>query len=105
MIALAFSIAMIFYSCGEILSKYWGEKQSIILAISINIFYSLGVICWLYIMAKKNQLALMSSIWQILTTIATLFIGLIIFHEKLTNLQYAGVGLMILGIIALAVKF
>lgn len=91
----------VFYCIGEILSKYWGTKPALWLGIIVLLSYLTGSFCWLGIMVQKNQLALMSLIWQVLTTIISVAVGILYFHEKLTTSQWAGAVLAILGFILL----
>lgn len=93
---------MVFYSSGEILSKYWGLEPKLYLGISVIISYSIGTICWLGIMIQKNELALMSCVWAVLTTIISVGVGILAFHEKLTTIQWFGVIVSAIGLILLS---
>jgi multidrug transporter EmrE-like cation transporter len=94
-------IAMIFYAIGEILSKYWGIKPTPILGIAVMTAYMIGIFCWLGIMIQKNQLALMSCIWQVLTTGISIAVGTLYFHEKLATSQWFGIVLALVGLFLL----
>jgi len=93
-----FGIASIFYTTAEYLSKSWGYKPSLFLAFSIISCYATGSACWLAIVLQKNEIARMSMVWQIVTTILSLFVGIILLSEKLNNTQYAGVVLGLVGL-------
>ena len=93
---------MVLYCSGEILSKYWGIKPVPWLGLIVMLCYTAGSFCWLGIMVQRNQLALMSLIWQVLTTVISVAVGILYFHEKLTMLQWSGAVLTIIGFILLA---
>lgn len=93
-----YAIAAVLYSTGEVLSKYWGIQQKWSLAIAIIISYACSTICWLGIMANKNQLALMSCLWAVFSTILATGIGVLGFNERLTPIQWGGIVLSIIGI-------
>jgi multidrug transporter EmrE-like cation transporter len=96
-----YAIAMVFYFAGEVASKYWAIKQTPLIGLSAAAIYLCGTFCWLSIMAQKNQLALMSGIWQVLGTMTSMSIGLFLFHEHFTKLQWSGAALLIIGLILL----
>lgn len=96
-----YAIAMVFYCVGEVASKYWGIKQTPLSGSMAAAAYLCGTFCWLSIMANKNQLALMSGIWQVLGTMTSMSIGLLYFHEKFTTSQYAGAALLIAGLVCM----
>lgn len=92
-------ISALFFSVGEYLSKTWGIHPSLKLAILVAFVYSIGSLFWLPALLHKNQLIIMGTIWTILATLSTIAIGLIIFHEKLSALQWVGVVLSFLALI------
>lgn len=81
----------IFFAAGEYLSKRWGMMPSIGLALFVAFVYSFGALAWLPALLHKNQLVFMGTLWTILSTLVTIAIGLFIFHEKLSTLQWLGV--------------
>lgn len=93
-IIILFLIGMISYSIGAVLSKIWGDDPSFILGNLIIIAYSIGTFVWLFILIQRNDLALMSLIWQALTMVCAIFIGVFAFKEHLTVSQWFGVSLV-----------
>jgi multidrug transporter EmrE-like cation transporter len=91
-------ISATFFAAGEYLSKMWGINPSLKFALLVALVYSIGSLFWLPTLLHKNQLIVMGTIWIILATLSTIIIGFLIFHEKLTLLQWTGV---ILSFIAL----
>jgi len=97
-----FAIAMVFYSSGEYLSKHWGYKPSLLLGVSIPALYSVGTLCWLAIVLHKNEIARMSMIWQIVTTVMSVVVGVVLLREKLTTNQWVGAAIALVGLYFLA---
>ena len=98
-IYIYFFIAMFGYSGGEYFSKSWGYKPSFVLALTILSCYAVGSICWLGIVLHKNEIARMGCIWQVLTTILTMFIGAVLLKEHLTSTQWIGAGFGLIGLL------
>lgn len=88
-----------FFATGEYLSKTWGISPSFKLALLVAFVYSIGSLLWLPALLHKNQLIIMGTIWTILATLSTIAIGFLIFHEKLTVLQWVGVFLSFVALI------
>lgn len=86
---------------GDYFAKYWSTNQK-------TIFYLLGILGYFlagffYIPSLlKEGLIITSVLWQVITTVGLLVIGVAIFHETLTALQWAGVGLGIASVTVLA---
>jgi multidrug transporter EmrE-like cation transporter len=97
-----YAIAMVFYCGADILSKYFGMKPTLFMGSTVMTCYIVGTFCWLGIMAQRNELALMSLIWQILATITSVSVGVLYFQEKLTMVQWSGAAFAIVGFILLS---
>jgi len=93
-------ISALFFAVGEYLSKRWGMNPSFNFAVIVVLIYALGTFAWLPALLHKNQLAIMGTAWLLLAVMATVCVGVFVFHEKITNLQIIGV---ILAIIALGI--
>lgn len=96
-------ISALFFAAGEYLSKVWGMHPSFNLAVLVVLIYGVGTFAWLPALLHKNQLATMGTLWLLLATIATVSIGLLIFHEKLTYLQMTGVVLAAFAMVLLGI--
>jgi drug/metabolite transporter (DMT)-like permease len=90
-------ISALFFACGEFLSKLWGNNPSITLTILVVIVYAFGTLSWLPVLLYKNQLAVMGTAWLLLATIATIVIGVLVFHEKISTLQGFGIVMAIIA--------
>jgi len=97
-------ISALFFAAGEFLSKIWGQNPSIRLTILVVLVYSLGAITWLPALLHKNQLSVMGMLWLLLGVIATVLIGVFIFHEHLNNYQIIGIVLAILAMILINIQ-
>lgn len=97
--ALAWLIlSSLFFATGEFLSKKWGMKPGLTITLLVIIAYALSTVSWLPALLHKNQISTMGTIWLLLATVATVTIGIFIYHESLNFQQWVGV---ILALIAL----
>jgi len=97
-------ISALFFAAGEFLSKLWGQAPSIRLTILVVLVYSLGSITWLPALLHKNQLSVMGTLWLLLGVLATIIIGVFVFHEHLNRYQIIGVVLALLAMILINIK-
>lgn len=94
-------ISALFFAGGEYLSKIWGNGPSIYLTILVVCTYALGTLSWLPALLHKNQLAIMGTLWLLLAILATIGIGILVFHERINILQTFGIILAIAALILL----
>lgn len=92
-------ISALFFAFGEFLSKKFALAPSLSYVFAIVIIYSLGTLAWLPAILQKKQLSITGAIWSVLSLLATVLIGVIIFRERLNVLTVAGI---ILGAMAIA---
>ena len=95
-------ISALFFAYGEYLSKYWALQPRIWVMILAAITSALSMLAWLPALLYKNQLAVIGTLWAVLATIATVSIGVLIFAEKLTVLQWIGAGFALIAMALLA---
>lgn len=95
-------ISAAWFTAGEYLSKRWGMHPSFGFAVVVVLTYAIGTFAWLPALLHKNQLALMGMLWAILATVATISVGVLIFRETLTVLQWVGVGLALVALTLLS---
>jgi len=86
------------FSGGEFLSKKWGQNPGWLLTVAVVTAYAVGSCLWLPALLHKNELARMGTLWYLLTTPMTVFLGVVIFHEKMTNGQWAGIALALVAL-------
>jgi multidrug transporter EmrE-like cation transporter len=97
-----FIIAMVFYTYAEYLSKSWGYKPTLPLASVIVVLYVAEAVCWLSIVLHRNEIARMSSVWQVSTTVLSILVGAVLLGEKMTPTQWVGVALGAVGLYLLS---
>jgi len=96
-------ISVLFYAVSEYLSKKWALDRSNWLIVCILFFYVTSSAMWLPAIASKNSLVLCGIIWLILATMATIGIGVFIYHEPLTWYQYVGLSMALVAMVLLSV--
>lgn len=93
-----FLLSAIFFAAGEYLSKTWGNKPGVGLAFIVVAVYAMETLAWLPALLHKNQIAIMGTAWLVMALIATVSVGVFVFHEKITIFQWLG---MVLALAAL----
>ena len=91
------AISAIFFAFGEFLSKKFALNAGWTIFILFLIVDIISAAAWIPAIFEKNQLSITGVIWSIVSLIATVAIGILIFHEKLTPTQMVG---LVLGFIA-----
>lgn len=91
-------ISAVWFTAGEYASKKWGMAPSWRFAVLVVGVYAIGTLAWLPALLHKNQIALMGTLWLVLATVATVSVGVFIFHEQLSALQWVGVGLALVAL-------
>jgi multidrug transporter EmrE-like cation transporter len=96
-------LSALFFAAGEFWSKKFAltpRPSYVVLAVAI---YSLGVLAWLPAILQKNSLAIVGTIWSVMSLLATILIGVLIFSEKISLIGIAGVITAIIAIILLSI--
>jgi len=97
---LLFSI--VFFGIGEFLSKKFALNPKWFYVVGVVMAYSIGTLLWLPAILQKNHLSIVGAMWSILSLITTVFIGILIFGEKLNTLGIIGIILGFSSIIILS---
>lgn len=84
-------LSAVLFGCGEYLSKRWASAPSWKLGAAVVFVDAIGVILWLPALMNRNQLSIVGVLWALLGTVVTLSIGLFIFKESLTWVQWIGI--------------
>lgn len=95
-------LSVVSFGFGEYISKLFSLKPSLFLAGIIVIPYVIGVWLWLPAVLKMQSLSVAGTIWNVMSTIVTISIGVLIFKEQLTYANVAGILCAILSIILLS---
>jgi len=96
-------ISAVFFAFGEFFSKKFALTPSLFYVITVVVIYSLGVLAWLPAILQKNQLSIVGSIWSVLSLMATVLIGVLIFREKLNTIGIIGIILAAIAIALLSI--
>lgn len=83
-------VAIVFYAASEYVSKLWGEHGRTRDAAFVVLGYGVTTICWLGLMAHRNQLFVISVAWQIVGALIAAFVGAGMFGERLAWWQWLG---------------
>ncbi len=84
---------------GDYFAKSWSVSQKTGLYLLSLLGYLLSSFFYIPSLLKEG-LVITAVVWDMISVIGFLFIGLVLFHETLTTLQWVGVGL---GLASLAV--
>lgn len=84
-------LSALLFGCGEYLSKRWATVPSWKLGAAVVAVDAIGVILWLPALYNRNQLSIVGVLWALLGTVVTLCIGLFVFKESLTWVQWIGI--------------
>lgn len=93
-------LSAMFFAGGEFLSKKFALNPKLSLVALVLLAYILGTLAWLPAILQKNQLSIVGAIWSVMSLLATVLIGMLIFSEKLSILGIFGI-IMALGAIVL----
>ena len=97
-------ISLIFYSIGEYVSKLYSNNATWLLYWITMLSYSINVAAWLPAIQKGKSLVILGTIWTVGYSIATLLVSQIIFKEPISQKQFCGVMLSMLGVILIATE-
>jgi len=95
-------LSAIFFAIGEFLSKKFALNPNWILVIIILLVYSIGVLFWLPAILQRNSLSIVGTIWSVMSLLATILIGVLIFKEKLSLAGMIGIVFAFAAIILLS---
>jgi len=96
------AISAIFFALGEFLSKKFALNPGWTVFALFIVADIITALTWLPAIFEKSQLSITGVIWSILSLIATVSIGVLVFHEKLTMTQSVGLALGFVSVILLS---
>jgi multidrug transporter EmrE-like cation transporter len=94
-------LSVVVFGYGEYLSKRLALDVNLKSILFILFVYCIGILFWLPAILIKNQLSITGVIWAVMSSIATLMVGLLIFKEQLSVTGIVGVILAIISIVLL----
>lgn len=95
-------LSVAFFGIGEYLSKKFAISPSINLILCIVPMYALGSLAWLPAIHRGKILSTVGTMWNLLSMVITLIVGLIIFKETLTTTQFIGLAFAFIAIILMS---
>lgn len=96
-------LSAVFFAAGEFCSKKFALAPKAGWVALILTAYILGTLAWLPAILQKNQLSIVGTIWSVLSLLATVSIGVIIFNEKLNLAGIFGILTAFVSIVLLSV--
>ncbi len=97
-------ISALFFAVGEFLSKKFALGPKALYVILILIVYSMGTLAWLPAILQKNSLSIVGTMWSVFSLLVTIFIGVLVFQEKIGAIGIAGIVTAIISIILLSLS-
>lgn len=97
------SLSVAFYAVGEYISKTWANSPTTLEVICVMAASALSALLWLPALFSENRLALMGTSWLVLATATTVILGVVVFGERLSAVQWGGVIFAIVAFILLSV--
>lgn len=85
------ALSAVFFAGGEFFSKKFALNPRVIFVVYILLMYIFGTLAWLPAILQKNQLSIVGAIWSVMSLLATVLIGVLIFSEKLSMIGVLGV--------------
>ncbi len=84
-------VSALFFAFGEFFSKKFALNPSLAYVLIIVAIYTLGTLAWLPAILQKSQLSIVGAIWSVLSLLATVLIGVLIFREHLSLIGILGI--------------
>jgi len=97
-------ISAIFFAFGEFLSKEFALNPGWALFSAFILVDILSAAAWLPAIFEKSQLSVTGVVWSIVSLMATVAIGILVFNEKITTTQSVGLILGLASVILLIIK-
>lgn len=96
-------VSALIFAYGEYLSKKFALNPSLSYVVIIVCTYALGTLAWLPAILQKNQLSIVGAIWSVLSLVATVLIGVVIFNEQLSPLAILGLVFAFIAVALLSI--
>ncbi len=96
-------LSALFFAVGEFMSKKFALGPKFFWVVLILCAYTLGTLAWLPAIVQRNSLSIAGAIWSVLSLLATVLIGVLIFGEKLSTLGIIGIITAFVAIVLLSI--
>ena len=91
-----------FFAWGEFLSKKFAIAPSALFVVVILFAYGLSELAWLPAILQKHQLSIVGVLWSVLSLLATVLIGIVVFGERVNALGMIGIVLAFISVVLLS---
>ena len=98
---LLFSVAC--FAGGEYFSERFALNPSAVFILCVLLAYGCSELLWLPALLERNSLAVTGTLWSVMSLLATVSIGTLVFHERLTPIHWLGVVLAFAAILLLSI--
>ena len=95
-------LSTVCFAGGEYVSKLYAIAPTVLLACIIPVIYALGSLAWLPAILRGQSLTVIGTLWNVLSMIMTIGVGMIIFHESVDRYQIAGLVCALCAILLLS---
>jgi len=96
------TISSIFFGVGEYLSKKFAINPGWALFTLFIIVDLIGAAAWIPAIFERSQLSITGVIWSVVSLIATVLIGILVFGERLNLIQSIGIAAGIVCVVLLS---
>lgn len=96
-------LSIICFGFGEYFSKIFTTNPTVKIACLVVFSYACGSLSWLPAIYKVKLLAVVGTVWTVLSLLMTLFVGLVMFHEPITTTQIIGIVFGLISVILLTI--
>lgn len=96
-------LSAIFFACGEFFSKKFALNPKASLVAWVLTAYILGTLAWLPAILQKKELSIVGAIWSVMSLLATVLIGTVLFSEKISVVGIAGIITAFIAIVLLSI--
>lgn len=96
-------VSSVFFAFGEFISKKFALNPGWGLFLAFLVVDTISASAWIPAIFEKNQLSITGVMWSIVSLMATVLIGLLVFNEKLTLVQSIGIMFGMVSVILLSV--
>ena len=97
---LILAVGIVFEVLGTLMMKYADGFTKLVPSVLVFIFYGISLATLVFVL-EKMQVSVAYAIWASAGTALTVLIGIIWFHESVSVIKIASIGLIILGILGL----
>ena len=94
-------LSAMFFAWGEYLSKKWAFQPGWTMAVAVIGVDAIGTLLWLPAIFHRNMLSIIGMAWLLIGAVASMAIGLLVFHETLNTTQWTGMGFAIIALVLL----